>query len=205
MKTFISVIFVILSAYAQAAIFSIENSLKDKVTFVSHETPGQWSSYLAMNIKFEPVKTLFNSLDERLSGTLNKQNARTEAHITVITPVEFHNVLRDKVSISEVHKIAQAMQIQNSEFEIVCLGRGEAMVDQQLEQTYYLVVNSPRLLQIREAVFNLYKSRGGKPNLFDPELFYPHITIGYTKDDLHLGSHGVIKGKNSCFADIEVQ
>ena len=133
---------------------------------------------------------------------LNKINARTEAHITVVTPIEFHRVLRDKLTIQEIHQIATKLNIQQSKFKVVCLGKGESVVDSRAEQTYYLVVDAPNLLKIRKEIFRLFKSRGGNVSKFAPDLFYPHITIGYTNNDLYLESNGVIKGKNSCFREV---
>lgn len=183
---------------------SLDRDIFREVEFVPHESARPYGSYLAMNIYFPPVKAFFELLDRRLSGQLNKENARTEAHITVITPPEYDFVLSEKLSIQEIGKIAEEEQIQSSVFKVICLGKAEAVVNQSLEQTYYLVVQAPWLVRIRQKIFDEFKRRGGNVSQFDPHLFYPHITIGYTQDDLHLGPHGVKKGEQSCLFKVSM-
>ncbi len=171
-----------------------------KEAFITHTEDKPFGSYLGMNIHFKPIKSLFKNLDQFLKGSLNKKQARSEAHITIITPPEYDNVLKEHISIQEINEIARSHSIQQSKFTPVCIGRGEF----KKAKTYYLVVRSMALLKIRRKIFELFKSRGGKTSQFDPNLFYPHITIGYTDGDLHMGPHGVKKGINSCFGKIEI-
>lgn len=152
-----------------------------------------------MNINFAPVKELFNQINQEV--TLNKKKARTEAHITVITPVEFRNVLEPVgLDINEINRIALNNNIQKSQFDVICIGKAE----RESKSTYYLVIKSEDLLKIRREVFKVYIAKGGVPSRWDPELFYPHITIGYTDRDLHLESDGVYKGINSCWRKIQL-
>ena len=169
--------------------------------FIAHNGAGKYESYLQMNIHFPPVKKLFEDLDQDLGNSLNKKNARTEAHITVITPVEYRNILEPAgISIQRINDIAMEMKIQQSDFEVVCLGKAESYE----KSTYFLVVESEELLNIRRAIFKEYTKFGGKPSRWDPELFYPHITVGYSHRDLHLESDGVFKGYNSCWRKIKI-
>lgn len=169
MKTSLILFALVFSLNSFSGEVEIRREVFDQAPFISHTVPGQWSSYLIMNVAFKPVKEIFPQIDILMKGTLNKKNARTEAHITVISPVEFHKVLKDKISIQEIHDIALKNEIQKSKFEIICLGKGEARDD----STIYLVVKSKNLLKIRKEVFSLFKERGGRPSQFDPELFYP--------------------------------
>lgn len=178
----------------------ISREIFRKVPFVSNTADGRYGSYLAQNIFFPPVKGLFYRLDERLGGKLNKRKARIEAHITAITPIEYRDILQHHISIHEINDIALRMGIQSSRFEIVCLGKASTIKNNKKESTYYLVVKSPNLLRIRRAIHNRFKDRNhkGEASKFDPNHFYPHITIGYTFDDLHLDQDKVFKGINSC-------
>ena len=180
---------------------SKKSEIYKKVGFITHNGVGKYESYLQMNIFFAPVKKLFEDLDRDLYNSLSKKNARKEAHITVITPVEYRNILEPAgMSMDRINQIALEMNIQNSDFEIICLGKGE-----KIEQsTYFLVVESEDLLNIRRAIFKEFVKLGGKPSRFDPELFYPHITVGYTHRDLHLESDGVYKGMNSCWRKVQI-
>ncbi|MFT6069881.1 MAG: nucleoside-diphosphate-sugar epimerase/2'-5' RNA ligase [Bacteriovoracaceae bacterium] len=178
----------------------LDNEVFKREAFVAHTEDKPFGSYLGMNIHFKPVKSLFKNLDQFLKGRLNKKKARSEAHITVITPPEYDNVLKEHISIEEINEIAKTNSIQESQFTPVCIGRGEF----KTAKTYYIVVRSMALLKIRRKIFEVFKSRGGNTSQFDPNLFYPHITIGYTEGDLHMGPHGVKKGINSCFGKIKI-
>jgi 2'-5' RNA ligase len=192
----------LLISNAYSAELSLNKSVNDKVDFIAHTKPGTYGSYLAMNIHFDPVKKLFHQLDKKLNGKLNKKQARTEAHITVITPVEYRPILEKHIHIKEINEIARKNHIQDSKFEILCLGQGQSK--DKNKSTYYLVVKSKNLMKIRKEISNLYIKRGGVPSQFDPMLFYPHITVGYTHRDLHLESDGVKKDEKSCWNSIRM-
>lgn len=154
-----------------------------------------------MNINFAPVKSLFEDLDQDLGNSLNKKNARKEAHITVITPVEYRKILEPAgLSIQKINKMAKELNIQQSEFEIICLAKAERFE----KSTYYLVVDSQDILNIRRTIFREFTKLGGKPSQWDPELFYPHITVGYSHRDLHLETDGIYKGYNSCWRKVDI-
>lgn len=88
--------------------------------------------------------------------------------------------------------------IQGSNFDVTCLGSGKKDKD----HTYFIVVESQDLVEIRKDVQKLFVHRGGDPLAFNPTKFYPHITLGFTTRDLH-ESDGVIKDKRSCLYGIE--
>lgn len=201
-KYFYLILVISSSVFAQN--LTLNNTVKSKVNFITHTGTGEFSSYLGMNIKFEPIKDLFFQLDKHLGGRLNKKNARTEAHITVITPVEYFRVLKEKISMAEINDLALKAKIQDVNFKVECLGQGKAIVKNKFHETYYVVVSSPKIVQLREKVFEIFKERGGNTSQFDPHLFYPHITVGYTHKDLHLGPNGVKKGLNSCYLPIQM-
>ena len=192
--------FLIFSQSLFAQDFKISKEVFKSVPFIKHEGSGQFGSYLAMNINFSPVKSLFLDLDDSLGGTLNKRNARKEAHITVVTPVEFFQVLKKYIDIKEISALAKREKIQEAAYKMLCVGKGTFKKD----ETYFIVVESEKLIEIRKKIQKLYINRGGEASKFDPLLFYPHITIGYTKKDLHLGPHGVRKGPNSCWKKITI-
>lgn len=167
---------------------------QSKAAFIEHTGEGPFANYLAMNIAYAPIEKFRADLEARLGAKLKN---RGEAHITVITPPEYNEVLKPYVTIQEINRLAKDMRIQNSSFKPVCLGRGQTKIEGKTEQTYYIVVESHDLLKIRREVFKKYVDAGGEPSLFDPDAFYPHITLGFTQRDLH-ESDGIKKGKNSC-------
>lgn len=186
--------------------FKLSKDVFKKVSFESKigDVNNYYGTYLQMNVNFKPVKDLFYQLDEFLADSLNKTNARTEAHITVLTPIEYQNFFKPlNISMNEINHVALDYKIQKSDYKILCIGKGES--DTRTEATYYLVVESKNLLKIRKELYELYLIKGGIPSRFDPESFYPHITIGYSAArDLHLAD-GVHKGRNSCWSNITLK
>jgi len=169
-----------------------------KQKFIPHQRKGLFGRYIAMNIAYAPVKELYDIIEKKEEIKIKN---RGEAHITVITPIEFFNVLKDRISIKELIAMARKSKLQKSNFKVLCLGKGEATINGDLERTLYLVVSSQDLNQYRKAVEKLFLARGGEIGLFRADNFYPHITVGFSRRDLH-ESDGIIKNRNSCYAQI---
>lgn len=157
----------------------------------------QNSSYLAMNVNFAPIDQLRSEIDAQYK--LNLKN-RGEAHITVLSPLEVE-ILKSKISIESLHQIARDQKIQESSFKPLCLGRGRMQIDGREESTYFIVVESSDLLRLRENLRAAYVAAGGALNDFKAEIYYPHITLGFTRRDLHF-EDGVIKDQSSCLAPL---
>jgi hypothetical protein len=157
---------------------------------------------LVRNINFEPV----NELNEQLKTVFGMPlQSRGEAHITVITPPDFSGALNggqglhEFFSTDEIHS-AFKDQIQTTNFKILCVGGAHSLDGKTV---FYLVVDSPDLFEIRKTLQTEYERRAqlaGKVAHFDYSNFYPHITIGYIKDDIH----GISKGQETCLKDIEI-
>ncbi|MFC1745808.1 hypothetical protein ACFL35_17580, partial [Candidatus Riflebacteria bacterium] len=162
----------------------------NSVPFLPFREPGPFGRALLMNIPFKPVNKVFKQIKKSL-GFTNFSN-RGEAHITVITPIEYFKVLYPRVTINEIDILARRYKIQKSSFTIPVLGSGKKVIDNKLEQTFFLVVKSKALLNLRKKINEYFIAQGGNPGFFKPERYYPHITVGFTKRDLH-ASDGVIK------------
>jgi 2'-5' RNA ligase len=167
---------------------------KEKAEFVAHTEEKPMQAYLAMNLPYADYKPLFEEVQKTEGLTLKN---RGEAHITVISPVEYDKILKKHLSIADIHKIAQEFKIQDAEVHPVCVGRGQKEIKGQMEKTYYVVVDSAALMELRGRIEEAYEKRGGKPQEFVPERFFPHVTLGYTARDLHY-EDGVHKDKDSC-------
>lgn len=166
-----------------------------EITFLSHRGEGRFETTLAMNVQYAPVKSLREELNLILGYKLNfftLWQPTGEAHITVITPVEYFDKIKPYLSIERIEAIAQELNIQNSKFEILGLGRGQANLQSKNEETFFIIVNSENLLNIRKQIYAEYLKNGGPADAWDPDLFYPHITVGYSLRDLHIDD-GVIK------------
>lgn len=180
-------------------IIKLPNTLfsNSNMPFLSHHDNGTFGKVLAMNINYEPVQKIRIAIEKSIGVNLKifkGWNSEGEAHITTITPPEYTNVFSSFVSIQEIDDIAKNNDIQNSDLQIEGIGRGFARISGANEETYFLIVRSERLLKIRREIYKLFLNRGGNSKSWDPEHFFPHITIGFSLRDLH-ESDGVIKDK----------
>lgn len=166
----------------------------ETVPFIKHEDKGAFKSYLAMNLPYAEFAKIRESLES--SHHLKLIN-RGEAHITVITPPEYDKILSKKVSIKEIHALAEKMKIQESPFQKVCVAKGSGKIDGHEQSTYFVVIQSDRLFEIRKAIQELYVSHGGKAQDFNADSFSPHVTLGYTLRDLH-AEDGIMKDASAC-------
>ena len=156
---------------------------------VSAKPSGNEKSYISMDL---PVR-VFEKLRVELEASQNlKLKSRGEAHITLVTPQEFKK-LSKKVPASALHTLADEMDLQKSPYKLLCVGKGSV----KTESTFYVVIESDRLFQIRKALQALYVKKGGAATDFLPEEFYPHVTVGFTQRDLHI-EEGVVKDASSC-------
>lgn len=173
----------------------------EKAEFIPHTEEKPMKAYLAMNLPYAPYKSLYEQIQDAEKIQLN---TRGEAHITVVTPVEYDKVLKKHISIAEITKIAEEAKIQDLKFTPVCIGRGEKELNGKPEKVYYVVVDSSDLIDLRGKIEEIYVKNGGRPQEFVPEKFMPHVTLGYTARDLHI-EDGVSKNRASCIHQFQPQ
>lgn len=166
-------------------------------------TAETWSaekerSYLSLDLAYPEIEKIRKEVESQLGYSLKN---RGEAHVTVITPPEFAK-LKKHLSMKEIEFLAQEMGLQKTAYQFLCVGKGSLNEGNKNENTFYIVIQSERLFQIREAIHQLYVKKGGKAEDFNAELYYPHITLGYTKRDLHL-EEGVKKDASSCIYGLQ--
>jgi hypothetical protein len=162
---------------------------------------GELDNTLAMNVQHDCLPKIRATISKAINRPLDffkEWNPEGEAHITVISPPEFFsalagpNVREPLVSMDDIARIAESNKIQESDLSVLGVGSSMKKLDGKLESTFFLVLKSENLLKIRREISDLYLHRGGGPGAFNPELFAPHITIGFTKRDLH-AADGVVK------------
>ncbi|RAP36174.1 hypothetical protein B1207_08450 [Legionella quinlivanii] len=185
-----------MSDYAAEQISLSKNIyVNGSLPFESHRGSGPFDTAIAMNIQYQPIKSIREELSSYLQYSLRfftGWNEDGEAHITVITPPEYSEVIKKFVSIERIEEIAIENSIQNSDVKILGLGRGVASINDKAEETYFLIVKSKNLLQIRQLVYEEFVKNGGNKDAWNPRHFHPHITVGYSLRDLH-ETDGVIK------------
>lgn len=183
-------------ANTSLAPFTLDAAVHDASALSLEDASG--ADYIAMNIPFAPVDRL---KDEVVSRTGTALRGRGEAHITIITPPEFA-VLRGKVSRAEMLALGREMNIQSSEFNAICLGKGEKRDGRRSLVAYFIVVHDQTLLEFRQRVAERFVANGGRANAFQAENIYSHITVGFSQRDLH-EADGVLKDRTSCVADLQ--
>lgn len=171
--------------------FTISSAVHENVPFESNR------GYLALNVAALPVKKVLEDLKRETGLRLSN---RGEAHVTVLTPAEY-SAVASVIGGSGIEAVAEKANIQESAFETVCVGKGSARVGSKTESTFFIVVKSPDLLNLRQAILDEYHALGGDGQPLEPAHYYPHITIGFTKTDLH-EEQGVIKDESSCAAEL---
>jgi 2'-5' RNA ligase len=188
-----------LSAFAFFTLLSV--SCTHTAPFLRHTEDQPMHSYLAMNLPYERYQKLLQTVEAQEGVTLKN---RGEAHITVVSPVEYDTVLKKHLSIEEIHVLAETSDIQKIEYKDVSFGGGEKKSEEKSDKTYFVVVTSPGLLNLREKIGQVYKAKGGAADEFRPANFYPHITLGFTDRDLH-AEDGVIKDPTACVASLPLK
>ncbi|MGZ3775078.1 MAG: hypothetical protein ACXVCY_17235 [Pseudobdellovibrionaceae bacterium] len=150
-------------------------------------------TYLSLDLPYSAFQKILKDLEVQIGTTLKN---RGEAHITVISPPEF-NKLQKKISMKEINVLADEMSLSQAPYKLLCIGKGSLSNQKADQSTYYAVVESERLFQIRTAIQKLYIKKGGKAADFNAEIYYPHVTLGFTDKDLYY-EDGVKKDSNSC-------
>ncbi|ORX98224.1 hypothetical protein K493DRAFT_313717 [Basidiobolus meristosporus CBS 931.73] len=171
-----------------------------RVDFIPHVGTKPFTNWLGMNLDFKLVEPLSKALNASLPAPIK---GRGEAHVTVITPPEFDVLAKANVTIEQINKVAVARKIQATYVEPYCLGRVAKVIDNVPQASYQVIVKAKNLNRIRRDIFNIYVKQGGEPSQFNPDNYYPHITLGFINRDL-FEEDGISKGTNACWARLKL-
>lgn len=152
--------------------------------------PNVLKNYVSLDLAYPYYKLLLDKLEGRLKKPLKN---RGEAHITLITPPEYQ-VLALKMKPERIHELANEFIEKNPPITNVCLGHFQKNIAGAANHTYYVVIHSPELFSFRKQIA---AASGLSKAEFDPELFYPHVTLGFTERDFHY-EDGARKNAESC-------
>ncbi|MFM6929104.1 MAG: 2'-5' RNA ligase family protein [Bdellovibrio sp.] len=167
--------------------------------FIAHTETAPFKSYLTMNLPYAGFESLLREVEKSVGVKLKN---RGEAHITVITPPEFDKVLSKNLSMKDINSVAEKLRIQQTPFKPLCVGKALAKLQGAEQTTYFVVVDAEPLFKIRKEIQDLYVAKGGNAADFNPDLFFPHVTLGYTERDLHF-EDGVKKDASTCLINLE--
>ena len=195
-------------AFSSSRKISLSTSIQDtsKMSLDTYKGPlEQFGSFLVLDVEYNQVKNMRRDVEAvigRKLDFLKLLRPEGEAHVTTFTPVEARRIIAreegeaGKLSMDDIEAIAQKTDLKNLDLQIKGVGSGSKLINGNLEETFFLIVDSEKLRSVRHQINDLYLSRGGDPEQFKPDHFYPHITIGYTARDLH-ESDGVLKDKEN--------
>lgn len=162
-----------------------------------HDGDSDWQSALAMNVTYAPIVSARKQIETHLYNEklnfLKTWEPNGEAHITVITPVEYQLCMWSQkrsiqiLHMKEIESIAKKQKIQSSPFTITGLGYGSKYFTDSFETgyTHFFIVESKDLRLLRHTIYEKFLQNGGDKNCWHPDQFFPHITIGYTHKDIH--------------------
>lgn len=156
------------------------------------------ASFLSLNLPYESFAALRKDIEVR--NNLQLKN-RGEAHITLITPPEM-KILNKKISANRIFQIAESMRARETPFTALCVGKAEVPGEEQKLSTYFVVVESEGLFKIRQKIQEEFIKSGGKRSEFDPDLYFPHVTLGFSERDLHY-EEGAVKDASSCLYSLK--
>lgn len=157
---------------------------------------------LTYNVNFKVIKSLKKQIEQQDKVRLQ---TRGEAHITIITPPEYNGPKRNKENqLPGLKKYLQMEEIlnrfekklQNLNFKVGCIGK----LTNKKNTVYYLVLNSPELSKVRQEILAEATRRAKWNNQnhnFESLKWYPHITIGFTKADIHNQPKEITTCKNT--------
>lgn len=157
---------------------------------------GKWLNYLVLDLPYEPVQLLRKKIEGLIKVDLSETEKKRgkEAHITIITPVEYWN-LHSHLKMQKINQLF-LNRVQALSFEPICIGKGS--INEDKLSTFYIVIKSDEIIELRKEIQKIFIQNGGSPTAFQPENYFPHITIGFNQRDLHL-SDGVKKDQRSCY------
>jgi 2'-5' RNA ligase len=166
---------------------STEITIKNEIeplAFIYKNKDGCFGKYVTLDLDFSEVKNVFDQLNRKIGNLKN----RGEAHITLLTPPEYQHFFGNYgISMATIEQvIKESFSAQNIRYEITGLGSGHI---EELS-TYFLIVESQDLKALRERLAELLPSKVRTE--FLETGFYPHITLGFNKRDLHI-SQGIRK------------
>lgn len=150
-------------------------------------------NYTSYDLAYPYYKNVYDKLVRRVGPLKN----RGEAHITLISPPEFKNLtVKNGIKPERIHQLTNEFVATQPQFTNNCLGHFE----KDGQHVYYVVVDS-------QALFDFRKQIAAEANLpieqFDPNLFFPHVTIGFTKEDMHY-EQGARKNAASCPEELKM-
>jgi 2'-5' RNA ligase len=142
-----------------------------------------------MNLPYAPVFKARAQIERYLDLKLKfftSWRAEGEAHITVLTPTEWSQHFATHVERPRLDDWAVEENLQQCRFEIQGVGSFTKFIaGPEPDSTFFFIVRSKDLLRVRRTFKTRLELITRAPTTFDPQHFFPHVTIGFTRQDFH--------------------
>lgn len=102
-------------------------------------------TYLSLPLRYAPFDYLRQHLEQALQVPLK---TRKEAHVTIITPIEF-KAIQAHISMQELVAIAQKMELERLPLRLLCIGEGATTRREQTLSTCFAIVEPSALISAR--------------------------------------------------------
>ncbi len=167
-------------------------SLDKRPYFKSHP------DWVGIPMPYGPVEKIREEVEKRKGKKLQH---RSEAHITVITPAEMR-ILSQTIKVNTVEKVVVKESAMKAPVKVLCLKKVTVVLGKATEESWFISVSSPELLEFRKQVWRRFVANGGLPDDFQWKRWSPHITVGFTSRDLH-DEDRISKEKADCSYDLK--
>jgi len=171
------------SDYKKKVEIELSKSVFDHGDFKFSSRSGTYGTYFTLDIPYAPVEAVYNQVKDYKYPNLKN---RGEAHITVLTPVEYQCYFAKSQPIVTMKEIEAAVRKKvpaKIKYKVLALGSGMKVMNGKKEETFFIINESSDLVNVRKIIWELLDDK--MKAKFDPGHFYPHTTVGFTKRDLH--------------------
>lgn len=147
---------------------------------------------LEMVVPGPPVKRFVDAWKADQGEEFSPRSSYT---IPVVSPSEMKRLLT-KIKKEEIDEIARSFYLQNSRFNVKCVGQKEI----KNHEDYFLVLESEDLARIRLEILEIYRLRGGKREDFLATDYTPLIPLNQSPSSLEGLNQ---KGEKDCRATVK--
>lgn len=147
-----------------------------------------------------PLQQIRGALEAKLGRKLLPKDT---AFITVVSPAEFR-VIGQTLKMNTLDKIVAKEGSMKAAIKALCVKKMTTSLGGKTEESWYVDVESPQLLELRQSIWRRFLVNGGLTGEFLWKRWSPHITVGFTSADSH-DEDRVIKDKSECVYRLEAK
>ena len=189
-------VFLSLPSWAARPVLQVDlkamESLAGRPAYQSH------SDWVGIPLPFAPVEELRLALEKQLGKKLQH---RGEAQITVITPSEWR-VISQVLKMNTLDKLVTELKASEAKIKVKCLKKVSVMLAGRSEESWVVSLEAPELYELRQKIWRRFLANGGISHEFPWKRWAPHVTVGFTAQDLH-DEDRVSKDRSDCSFELK--